>query len=77
MGKLAPSRGKAAPAAEKLLPLNEHCDRCGVSKIDGGRIAMAKYEITTDSGPIFLCAHHYWLHRFHVISRHYPVKVGG
>ncbi len=73
MGRLA-QKAKTEPAPP--TPLDEHCDRCGVSRIDGGRIAMAKYEITTESGPIFLCAHHYWLHRFHVISRNYPVKEG-
>ena len=50
------------------------CDACGHSKIDGVRISDAKWEVKTKDGSIFLCGHHYWAHRFHIVARNYEVK---
>lgn len=75
VGKLAPV-GSKPEEARRLLPVFRHhpCDRCGVSTIDGGTIAHAKYEITTPAGPLYLCGHHYDDHRYRLLALGYEVK---
>lgn len=78
MSKLAPA--KTSPEeAKRLVPVIQRhpCDRCGVSEIDGGVIAHARYEIKTPSGSIYLCKHHYDKHSLVLLTLDYKVSEHG
>lgn len=69
MGRLAPTKN---PAVTRVVKTHA-CDSCGRSKIDGGRISTAKYEVQTPGGSLFLCGSHLRRHWTHIIEHHYEV----
>ena len=42
------------------------CDRC--------HVALAKVEVITHAGPVFLCRHHHLEHRASIIAAGYPIR---
>lgn len=52
------------------------CDRCGVSE-GGGHVAVAKFEVQTPSGSIFLCGSHLRRHFAHILEKDYDVVPTG
>jgi hypothetical protein len=72
VGRLSPSG--ALEGVKNLLLARHPCDRCGHSKIDGHRIADARYEVVTSNGSLYLCGHHYRLYSLTILGRGYEVK---
>lgn len=69
MGKLAPAKSKAVTKV-----IEQHgCDACGVSAIDGGKIAVAKYEVQVNGGSLFFCGSHLRKFWVHILERNYEV----
>lgn len=60
-----PKRNSKAPIQEPQKP-EEFCDKC--------HIGNAKFEITTKSGPLFLCGHHYRMHSLRFLLHNYEIK---
>ena len=48
------------------LPLQVPCDRC--------HVALAKVEVITHAGPVFLCQHLHLEHRTSIIAAGYPIR---
>jgi hypothetical protein len=48
-----------------------HCDRCGVSKLDGTPIVPAKFRVKTPKGELFFCLHHFRKHRAYFAAQGY------
>ena len=69
MGRLAPT---ANPAVTRVRETHS-CDACGVSKIDGGRISTAKYEVRIGDSSLHLCGSHLRRHWAHILEFHYEV----
>lgn len=65
-----PKRVKAIATAMPLLERHA-CDRCGYSSKDGGIISLARFKVSTPSGSVYLCGHHFLIHRFHIHERAY------
>ena len=42
------------------------CDRC--------HVALARVEVITYAGPVFLCQHHHVVHRSSIITAGYPIR---
>ncbi len=89
MGRLSPGSanlppGFGAPVAKKVVPVKTKkvevvdphpCDRCGHSHVDGMKIQNAHVEVViNDEQSLFLCRHHYRVHRLHIFERAYEVK---
>jgi len=71
---MQPARGKAKVKEQvKLAPIRKThaCDRCGVSRMDRERISVARFEIKTAAGSIYLCGHHFRKHRTHIHEHGY------
>lgn len=57
-----------------VIPPAKGCDRCGKSRVPGSThmpVAQARFEIKTPKGSIFLCGHHFEVHRLHITERAY------
>jgi hypothetical protein len=66
-----PPSGHAAVVKESGPPadaLHELCDRC--------HAAWAKVEVIVGAGSVFLCSHHYQMHRHTILAARYQVRAG-
>lgn len=71
MGKLAPT--KSRPELVKRVSRDHACDSCGMSQIDGNRIAVAKYEVQVPGGSLFFCGSHLRKNWVHILEMNYNV----
>lgn len=69
MGRLAPTTNPAVTRAVEFHP----CDACGVSKIDGGHIANAKYRVEVSNGHLYFCGSHMRRHWVYVREHGYEI----
>jgi hypothetical protein len=67
-----PPSGHAAVVKESGPPADavqhELCDRC--------HAAWAKVEVIVGAGSVFLCSHHYQMHRHTILAARYQVRAG-
>jgi hypothetical protein len=70
MGKLSPAPVEKIPRSERK---DHDCDACGVTQIDGARIAAAKYEVLIGTGRLYFCGYHLRTHWAHILEHGYEV----
>jgi hypothetical protein len=74
MGIMTPPAQKVKQAVKAVIKVIwRPCDQCGYSKVDGGEIARAKYQVEVPGGTLYFCGHHFREHAAALLEKSYPI----